>query len=65
MYIWVNKSCQVFVNDFGIIEVYPLKNKGGAHIALSRYFKDVGVPTFLHIYNAKEMDVSKKFRSWN
>ena len=53
MYIWVNKSCQVFVNDFGIIEVYPLKNKGGAHIALSRYFKDVGVPTFLHIYNAK------------
>ena len=50
----------MIVTDFGDVKVYSLKNKGGAHMALSQYFKAVGVTTFLQIYNAKEMNVSEK-----
>ena len=45
----------MFVTDFGYIKVYPLNNKGVAHMAMFQYFKDVGVHTSLHMDNTKYM----------
>ena len=58
-YIRGNKVCQMCITNFGGVKVYLLKNKGDAHMALSQYFKDVGLPTSLHMDNAKEVYVRK------
>ena len=39
----------MFVANFGYIKVYPLKNNGDAYMAMSRYFKDAYMPTYLHM----------------
>ena len=58
-----NKICQFSVANFGDVKVYPLKNKVDAHMALSQYFKYVGVPASLHIYNDKDTDVRNKWKN--
>ena len=55
-----NKSWHIFVTDFDDVKFYPLNNKGDAQMLLSQYFKDVGLPTSLHMDNTKDMDVIKK-----
>ena len=55
-------ACQMFVTEFGDIQVYPLKNKDDYHMALYQYSKEIGVPTSLQMDNTKDMDVRKKWK---
>ena len=55
-YVQGNKACQIFVTNFGDVKVYPFNNKGAVHMALYQYFKDVGVPAYLHM---------KMIKRWN
>ena len=58
--VWGNKACHIFITDFGGVKAYPLKNKGDDNLNMSQYFKDVGIPTYLHMYIVEEMYMSKK-----
>ena len=52
----------MLVANFGDVKVYPLKNKGDYKMALSQYFKYIGVATSLHMESSKEMDVRNKLK---
>ena len=39
---------------FLCLKCVPLKSKGGACLAISEVFQEVGVKTGLHAYNARE-----------
>ena len=56
-----NKTAQIFVTDFGDVQVFPMHSKKDAHQVLLRYFQEIGVPTSMHADNAKELSTAKEF----
>ena len=49
------KLCaKVFVTDFDDVRLYPMVDKGQAHLVLSKYFTKKGVTSHLHKDNAWE-----------
>ena len=50
-----NKYGQVFVNPESFTKFIPMRQKGHAGHALGEFFRDIGVPTRMHVDNAKEM----------
>ena len=50
----------MFFTEFGDVKVYPLNKNGDFHMALSQYFKEVGVIISLHTDNAKDVEVRNK-----
>ena len=50
-----NMGAQVFCTSYGWCRPYPMKSKGEANGALSKVFKQVGVPTNLITDNAWEV----------
>ena len=56
-----NMCAQVFCTSYGWCRAYPMKSKGEAHKALSKVFKQVGVPTNLITDNAWEVTKQAKF----
>jgi hypothetical protein len=50
-----NKYAQVFVNSECYSKIYPMISKGHAGYALGTFLRDVGIPTHLHVDNAREM----------
>lgn len=50
-----NTCAQMFINDVDFQKVYPMKKKGDAGQTLATLFSDVGVPSWLHTDNAKEL----------
>ena len=51
------RSCtcaQVFTNGFGFDRVYPIGAKNEAHLALTKFIQDVGIPQTLTMDNAPE-----------
>ena len=51
----------MFCMSYGWCRAYPMKSKEGAHEALSKIFKQVGVPTNLITYNTWEVTKQTKF----
>ena len=51
-----NKYAQVFVNSECYSKVYPMRLKVHAGYDLGTLFRDVGIPTHLHVDNAREMN---------
>ena len=58
-----NKTAQIFVTDFGDLQVFPMHSKKDAHRALLRYFQETGVPTSMHANNATELSCAKAWRN--
>ena len=50
---------QIFVTDFGDVQVFPMHSKKDAHQSLLRYFQEIGVPTSMHAGSAKELSTKK------
>ena len=57
-----NKAAQLFVTDFGDVQIFGIKHKREAHLALSKYFRESGVPTSLHADGAPELKTSSKWK---
>jgi len=47
--------CQLFGNDIGFTQVYPMRLKSEAHLSLKSFVHNVGIPHILHSDNAKEL----------
>ena len=47
-----NKTAQIFVTDFGDVQVCPMHSKKDSHQVLLRQFQETGVPTWMHADNA-------------
>ena len=54
-----NKYIQLFCNRGNYSEVYPIENKSDAHLALSMFFNDVGIPSEILTDGAKELTRGK------
>ena len=54
---------QIFVPDFGDVQVFPMQPKKDAHQALMRYFQETGVPTLMHADRDKEFSNAKGRRN--
>ena len=57
------KMAQIFVTDFGDVQVFPMHSKKDAHQSLLRYFQEIGVPTSMHAGSAKELSTKKVWRN--
>jgi hypothetical protein len=51
-----NTYAQVFVNSECYSKIYPMRSKGHAGHALGTFFHNLGIPTHLHVDNAREMN---------
>jgi hypothetical protein len=60
---------QLFTNDLAFTRVYPMKLKSQVHESLSAFIHEVGIPSSLHLDNAKELmqgkfkDLCKEFHT--
>jgi len=50
-----NTCAQVFVTDFYLTWVVPMKSKGDAPLALQDFVHDIGMPRHIHTDDAKEL----------
>ena len=54
-----NKTAQMFVTDFGDVQVFSMHSNKDAHQALLRYFQETGVPTSMQADKARELRTVK------
>jgi len=47
---------QLYTNDIGFMKVFPMKLKSEAPNTLIQFMKDVGIPSCLHMDDAKELE---------
>ena len=57
------KTAQIFVTDFGDVQVFPMHSKKDAHQALLIYFQETGLPISMHDDNSKEISTAKGWRN--
>jgi hypothetical protein len=46
---------QVYTNDINFTKFIPMKRKGKAPDSLIQFMQDIGIPSYLHSDNAKEL----------
>jgi len=54
-----NSMAQIYTNDNGYTKVYPMKLKSQTHETLSTFIHEVGIPSAIHLDDAKELKHGK------
>ncbi len=49
------KMAQLYINDIGYTKIYPMKLKSDASDSLLAFIHEVGIPSGVHSYDAKEL----------